>query len=55
MKCDRGRYAKLFHGLLEKGVYFPPSQFESCFISSAHGAKEMEITRKALRAALRRT
>jgi glutamate-1-semialdehyde 2,1-aminomutase len=54
-KCDRGRYAKLFHGLLEKGVYFPPSQFESCFISSAHGAKEMEITRKALRAALRRT
>jgi glutamate-1-semialdehyde 2,1-aminomutase len=53
-KVDRSRYAKLFHGLLEHGVYFPPSQFESCFLSSAHGAKEMEITRKGLRAALRR-
>ena len=54
-KCDQGRYAKLFHGLLEKGVYFPPSQFETCFLSAAHGARELEITRKALRAALRRT
>ncbi len=52
-KVDRQRYARLFHGLLEHGVYFPPSQFESCFLSSAHGAKEMKITRKALRAALR--
>ena len=52
-KIDRSRYARLFHGLLAHGVYFPPSQFESCFLSSAHGAKEVEITRKALRAALR--
>ena len=54
-KSDRERYAKLFHGLLEKGVYFPPSQFESCFLSVTHGTREMEITRKALRAALRQT
>ena len=54
-KSDRERYAKLFHGLLDKGVYFPPSQFETCFISSSHGAKEMEITRKAFQATLRRT
>ena len=52
-KIDRRRYARLFHGLLEHGVYFPPSQFESCFLSLAHGSKEVEITRKALRAALR--
>ena len=52
-KCDRGRYARLFHGLLNHGVYFPPSQFETCFLSLAHGAKEMEATRKALRTALR--
>ena len=54
-KSDRERYAKLFHGLLKNGVYFPPSQFESCFLSATHGSREMEITRKALRAALRRT
>ena len=54
-KSDRERYAKLFHGLLDKGVYFPPSQFETCFISCSHGAKEMEITRKAFQATLRRT
>ena len=53
-KIDRSRYARLFHGLLEHGVYFPPSQFETCFLSAAHGAMELEITRKALRAALRR-
>ena len=54
-KSDRERYAKLFHGLLEKGVYFPPSQFGTCFLSVAHGSRELEITRKALRAAFRRT
>lgn len=54
-KSDRTRYARLFHALLENGVYFPPSQFETCFLSAAHGAKELEITRQALRKALRRT
>ena len=52
-QCDRERYARLFHGLLDHGVYFPPSQFETCFLSAAHGARELEITRKALRLALR--
>ena len=52
-KIDPRRYAKLFHGLLQAGVYFPPSQFETCFVSSAHGSRELEITRKALRFALR--
>ena len=52
-KCDRERYARLFHGLLDHGVYFPPSQFETCFLSAAHGARELEITRQALRSAFR--
>lgn len=51
--CDTGRYARLFHGLLGKGVYFPPSQFETCFVSAVHGQRELEITRKALRVAVR--
>ena len=53
-KSDRSDYARLFHGLLRKGVYFPPSQFETCFLSAAHGARELALTRKALRVALRR-
>jgi glutamate-1-semialdehyde 2,1-aminomutase len=29
-------FAKLFHFALERGVYLPPSPFETCFISTAH-------------------
>lgn len=53
-KSDRHGYARLFHRLLREGVYFPPSQFETCFLSTAHGPRELEVTRKALKAALRR-
>lgn len=52
--CDRKAYATFFHALLQDGVYFPPSQFESCFLSAAHGDREMEITQRALRSALHR-
>jgi glutamate-1-semialdehyde 2,1-aminomutase len=40
--------------MLEKGVYFPPSQFETCFLSAAHGEEELEITKTALQSALHR-
>lgn len=30
------RYAKFFHHMLERGIYFAPSQFEAGFVSSAH-------------------
>jgi len=53
-KCDRTAYAAFFHKMLEKGVYFPPSQFETCFLSSAHGEEDLEITQTALRSALHR-
>src|SRR5262249_5821998 len=34
--ADAQRYARFFHALLDLGVYFPPSQFEACFVSAAH-------------------
>lgn len=34
--CDTRRYARYFHGMLERGIYLPPSQFEVCFVSAAH-------------------
>jgi len=52
-QCDTQAYNQFFHSLLRAGVYFPPSQFETCFISSAHGTEELELTRTALRQALR--
>ncbi len=44
MKCDQQRFREFFHGMLREGIYFAPSAFETAFISSAHGAKELEFT-----------
>lgn len=35
-KCDTRLYARVFHAMLDKGYYLPPSQFEVGFISAAH-------------------
>jgi glutamate-1-semialdehyde 2,1-aminomutase len=53
-ECDRDAYASFFHACLEKGAYFPPSQFESWFISASHGDLELEKTRVAMQSALHR-
>jgi glutamate-1-semialdehyde 2,1-aminomutase len=41
-------YAALFRHLLERGIYFPPSQFEALFVSLAHGDDEIERTVQAV-------
>ena len=43
------RYAKFFHGMLHRGVYFAPSQFEACFTSTAHDHGAIEKTLHAAR------
>jgi glutamate-1-semialdehyde 2,1-aminomutase len=50
--CDRERYARFFRAMLEGGIYLPPSPFESCFLSAAHGEAELERFRAATRSAL---
>jgi glutamate-1-semialdehyde 2,1-aminomutase len=47
-RADTGRYAALFRHLLERGIYFPPSQFETVFVSLAHGDEEIERTVQAV-------
>jgi len=47
--CNREKYKKFFWSLLEKRIYFPPSPFESCFISTAHSLKDLEETVKAIK------
>jgi len=40
-RSDTEAYARLFHSLLEAGVYAPPSQFEAWFLSAAVGEPEL--------------
>jgi glutamate-1-semialdehyde 2,1-aminomutase len=54
MKSDRERFKKFFHGMLDAGVYFAPSQFEAGFISTAHSVADIENTGKAAAKVLKR-
>jgi glutamate-1-semialdehyde 2,1-aminomutase len=45
--ADRERYARFFQGMLERGIYLPPSAFESAFLSDAHGEAEIDRTLEA--------
>jgi glutamate-1-semialdehyde 2,1-aminomutase len=42
--ADRDRFARYFHGMLERGIYLPPSQFEAAFISAAHTEADIDRT-----------
>ena len=43
-KSDATRYASFFHAMLERGVFFAPSAFESIFPSVAHTDADMDRT-----------
>ena len=51
-KSDVARYGRVHRALLERGAYLPPSQYEAAFVSSEHGAAEVEATANAFREAL---
>ncbi|MEX1299657.1 MAG: glutamate-1-semialdehyde 2,1-aminomutase [Desulfotignum sp.] len=42
--CDLDRFAAFYRGMLTKGIYLAPSQFEACFVSLAHTDKDIEDT-----------
>jgi glutamate-1-semialdehyde 2,1-aminomutase len=46
-------YARFFRGMIVRGIYPPPSQFEAWFLSAAHTSKDVDITIRAARAAMR--
>ena len=52
--ADTAMFARLFHALLTEGVYIAPSQFESCFVSTAHDAVTLRTTGEAFERAFRR-
>jgi len=41
------RYARFFHAMLDRGVYFAPSQFEAGFVSLAHTDADIDATLNA--------
>ena len=43
-QSDTQLYAKYFAGMLKAGIYLPPSQFEACFLSTAHRQKDLDKT-----------
>jgi glutamate-1-semialdehyde 2,1-aminomutase len=51
MQCDKARFNRFFHAMLERGVYLAPSAYEAGFVSAAHGSAEIEATLAAARGA----
>jgi len=43
-QSDTGRFSRFFNALLERGVYFAPSQFEALFLSTAHRGADLDYT-----------
>jgi glutamate-1-semialdehyde 2,1-aminomutase len=51
--ANTAQYAAFFRGMLSRGVYAPPSQFEAWFLSGAHTARDVDETVDAARGALK--
>ena len=52
LRADAAKYGVFFRGMLARGVYPPPSQFEAWFLSAAHTARDVDKTVKAAREAM---
>jgi glutamate-1-semialdehyde 2,1-aminomutase len=52
LRADVAKYGVFFKGMLARGVYPPPSQFEAWFLSAAHTSRDVDKTIKAAREAM---
>ncbi len=50
--CDTAAFGKWHGGMIERGVYWPPAQFEAAFVSAAHTEADIDATIAAAREAL---
>ena len=53
LAADTGAYATFFRGMLKRGIYPPPSQFEAWFLSAAHTDAQIRKTIAAAREAMK--
>lgn len=44
MQCDKEKFNRFFHAMLDEGVYLAPSAFEAGFVSAAHSADDIAKT-----------
>jgi glutamate-1-semialdehyde 2,1-aminomutase len=44
MACDKERFNRFFHCMLDDGIYLAPSAYEAGFVSAAHGDAEIAAT-----------
>ena len=51
-KSDLQMFTAYFHELLRQGIFIPPSQFETCFLSTAHNGEDLKHTIEAFDNAL---
>jgi glutamate-1-semialdehyde 2,1-aminomutase len=52
VRADTAMFGRFFRGMLDEGVYLPPSQFEAMFLSLAHDEADVDRIVRAARAAL---
>ncbi|MCL4797140.1 MAG: glutamate-1-semialdehyde 2,1-aminomutase [Bryobacteraceae bacterium] len=47
-RCDTEGFKAFHRHLLERGIYFPPSQYEAAFLSAAHDEEAVDTTASAI-------
>lgn len=52
MTANTGRFGKFWRKMIELGIYWPPSQFESAFLSLVHSNKDIDETISAFEQAV---
>jgi glutamate-1-semialdehyde 2,1-aminomutase len=51
-RADTAKFARFFNALLDRGIYWTPSQFEAVFVSLAHSEDDIKSTISAVEEAL---
>ncbi len=51
-RCDTAAFGRFHRGMLDAGVWLPPSQFEAAFLSAAHSEEDVHATVEAARKTL---
>ena len=47
--CKHENFNSIFHKMMQRGIYLPPSSYETCFISAAHSEEDLLKTLEAFR------
>jgi glutamate-1-semialdehyde 2,1-aminomutase len=49
MQCDKEKFNRFFHAMLDHGIYLAPSAYEAGFVSAAHSDADIDATLAAAR------